>query len=50
MLIDMSNVPQDLQDRILDTYETQKGKGRDKLLQYFIDHKLKSLMPHLEEF
>ena len=49
-LIDMSNVPQDLQDRILDTYESQKGKGRDKLLQYFIDHKLKTLMPHLEEF
>ena len=49
-LIDMSNVPQDLQDRILETYESQKGKGRTKLLQYFIDHKLKSLMPHLEEF
>jgi len=49
-LIDMSNVPQDLQDRILDAYNNQKGKGRDKLLQYFIDHKLKSLMPHLEEF
>jgi hypothetical protein len=49
-LIDMSNVPQDLQDRILETYENQKGKGRDKLLQYFIDHKLKTLMPHLEEF
>jgi len=49
-LIDMSNVPQDLQDRILETYESQKGKGRDKLLQYFIDHKLKTLMPHLEEF
>jgi hypothetical protein len=49
-LIDMSNVPTDLQDRILYAYNNQKGKGRDKLLQYFIDHKLKSLMPHLEEF
>jgi len=49
-LIDMSNVPTDLQDRILDAYNNQKGKGRDKLLQYFIDHRLKSLMPHLEEF
>lgn len=49
-LIDMSNIPQDLQDNILDEYNSQKNKGRDKLLTYFIDHKLKSLLPLLEEF
>jgi hypothetical protein len=49
-LIDMNNIPQDLQDKILETYQSQQGKGREKLLQYFMDHKLKTLMPHLEEF
>jgi len=49
-LIDMSNVPQDLQNQILEEYKKQQGKNKNKLFNYFIKHKLKTLMPDIESF
>lgn len=50
MLIDLHNIPQHLQDEIHEQYEAEGGKKRDRLFQYFIDHKLKYLMEHISEF
>ena len=48
-LIDLSFIPIDIKEKIINTYEeTKPAKG--KLLNYFIEHKLKNLMEVIEEF
>ena len=48
-LIDLKNIPEDIKTKIINTYEeTKPAKG--KLLNYFIEHKLKNLMEVIEEF
>ena len=48
-LIDLRNIPGDIQSKIINTYEeTVPVKG--KLLDYFIAHKLFNLMDVIEEF
>ncbi len=48
-LIDLRNIPGDIKEKIINTYEeTKPAKG--KLLNYFIEHKLKNLMEVIEEF
>jgi hypothetical protein len=48
-LIDLRLIPGDIQEKIINTYEeTKPAKG--KLLNYFIEHKLKNLMEVIEEF
>lgn len=49
-LIDLTSIPDELQERILETYKSQQGKGRSKLLNYFMEHKLKTLLPDIEVF
>lgn len=48
-LIDLRNIPGDIKQKIINTYEeTKPAKG--KLLNYFMEHKLKNLMDVIEEF
>jgi 5'-3' exonuclease len=48
-LIDLTFIPTEIKARIINTYEeTKPAKG--KLLNYFIEHKLKNLMEVIEEF
>jgi hypothetical protein len=48
-LIDLTFIPQEIKKKIINTYEeTKPAKG--KLLNYFIEHKLKNLMEVIEEF
>ena len=48
-LIDLTEIPVDVKTRIINSYEeTKPAKG--KLLNYFIEHKLKILMEVIEEF
>ena len=48
-LIDLRFIPQEIKEKIINTYEeTKPAKG--KLLNYFIEHKLKNLMEVIEEF
>jgi len=48
-LIDLSFIPENIKTKIINTYEeTKPAKG--KLLNYFIEHKLKNLMEVIEEF
>jgi hypothetical protein len=49
-LIDLSKVPEDIQKRILESYENAPRNGRDKIFNYFIKHRMKMLMEHLQEF
>jgi hypothetical protein len=49
-LIDLSKVPEDIQKKILDAYENAPKNGRDKIFNYFIKHRMKMLMEHLQEF
>jgi 5'-3' exonuclease len=48
-LIDLRFIPTEIKEKIINTYEeTKPAKG--KLLNYFIEHKLKNLMEVIEEF
>ena len=48
-LIDLRFIPEGIKEKIINTYEeTKPAKG--KLLNYFIEHKLKNLMEVIEEF
>jgi len=49
-LIDLSFVPSYIEDKVLEQYDAQKGKDRSKLMNYFINNKLKNLMEHMSEF
>ena len=49
-LIDLSFTPEHIQRKIFEQYESQTGKDRSKLLNYFIVNKLKNLTEHISEF
>ena len=49
-LIDLSKVPAEYQENILNTYNSTPKKGREKLLTYFINNRMKLLIEHLQEF
>lgn len=49
-LIDLSFVPQDLQEKILDEYENVKVGERSGLLNYFIKKRLKNLINDIGDF
>ena len=48
-LIDLRNIPVDIKRKIINTYEEAKP-AKGKLLNYFMEHKLKNLMDVIEEF
>lgn len=50
MLIDLRNIPSYIRNNILDEFNSQAGKPRDKIFNYFIKHKMKVLMEHIGEF
>jgi len=49
-LIDLRLIPGDIKTKIINTYEETVPAKRNKLLNYFIEHKLKNLMEVIEEF
>ena len=49
MLIDLKFTPKEIQDMILDQFNSQK-KDKSQLMNYFIKNKLKNLMEHIGEF
>jgi len=49
-LIDLSCIPLELEKTIINTYREYKTPSRSKLLPYFIQHKLKSLMANIGDF
>ena len=49
-LIDLDEIPLALQEDIINTYRSYQIPDSSKLLQYFIDHKLKNLMTNINDF
>lgn len=49
-LIDLSFIPSEIKDKIINTYEEVKPAPKGKILNYFIENKLKNLMDVIEEF
>jgi hypothetical protein len=49
-LIDLRQIPGDIKNSIIDTYNNTKPAPRSKLINYFMDKKLKNLMEVIEEF
>jgi 5'-3' exonuclease len=49
-LIDLSEIPEEITKKVLESYQTQELKGRDKMFNYFIANKLKHLMESINEF
>jgi len=50
VLIDLDCVPENIASQALSIYREQSNKGRDKLFNYFIKHKLKNLTEVITEF
>ncbi len=49
-LIDLTEIPIDIQENIINRYRSYEVPNRSKLLQYFIDNKLKALMTNINDF
>ena len=49
-LVDLSHTPQDIKNKIVDQYDTYEYNQRDKLLNYFIQNKLRNLIEHIGDF
>jgi len=49
-LIDLTFIPDDIQAKVIEEYDNQQGKGKEKLFNYFVTHKLSSLMESIQEF
>jgi len=49
-LIDLKFIPNEIKEKIINTYEETKPASKQKILDYFIVNKLKSLMDVIEEF
>lgn len=49
-LVDLSMIPQDIQDTVYTQFSEQAGKGRDKLFNYFIQNRLNNLLSDIGDF
>lgn len=49
-LIDLRLIPSDIKNSIIDTYNNTKPAPRSKMINYFMEKKLKNLMEVIEEF
>lgn len=49
-LIDLTQIPEDIKNKIRQAYNDQANKKKDKLFNYFINKKLKNLMENLQDF
>ena len=50
LLIDLTQIPEEVKNRIISMYEEVKPAPRSKLLNYFIEKKLKNLIGDIEDF
>ena len=50
LLIDLEATPEEYQKQILDAFNEEKTFGRKKLFNYFIQKRLKNLMPDIQDF
>lgn len=49
-LIDLGHTPEEIREKVIQSYNEQAGKDRSKLMNYFIANKLRNLTEHISEF
>ncbi len=49
-LVDLSRIPEDIKEAIIDSYEKQRGQSRAGLLNYFIANRMKQMIELVDEF
>ena len=49
-LVDLAHTPVDIKQKIVDQYKEYEYNQRDKLLNYFIQNKLRNLIEHIGDF
>lgn len=49
-LVDLSFIPSEVKQAVMDSYNTQEGRGREKLFNYFVENKLKNLLTDIDQF
>jgi len=49
-LIDLRQIPEEIKNSIIDTYNSTKPAPRSKMINYFMEKKLKNLMEVIEDF
>lgn len=49
-LVDLSRIPDEIKENIIDCYEKQKGRDRSGLLNYFIANRMKQMIEVVDEF
>lgn len=49
-LIDLNMIPEHISTRIMESFNNQKGKKANKLMDYFIANRLKNLMENIGDF
>ena len=50
MLVDLDFIPENIKEQIVSNYETVKPGNKQKMLNYFIENRLKNLIEVLDEF
>lgn len=50
LLINLSNVPDNIKKDVINKYNEESGKNRSKLFNYFVNNKLSNLMEHIGDF
>lgn len=50
VLIDFDSIPQDLKQRIMDSYNQTQTPGRSKILNYFVSKRMQNLIQYATEF
>jgi hypothetical protein len=50
LLIDLSKIPENLRESIIDTYENSSGKTKQEFMNYMIANRLKNLLECIDEF
>ena len=49
-LVDLMEIPQDIQDNILEEFNKEPVGSRSKLYSYFVENNLAKLLPNIEDF
>jgi hypothetical protein len=50
ILIDLTRIPENLKQSIIDTYESSKGRTRQEFMNYMVANRLKNLIEVIDEF
>jgi len=49
-MVDLSFIPNSLQEKIINTFTEYPVKDKSQLLNYFITNRMKQMIEHIEEF